>query len=197
VPLIPAASAISGPLAVPSDLERVSSDGLKEDRAEDWPVKSCSSRVYPTAGEGASCMRPVRRSRSRAGHLLRASCGEPRRVCREATVGPDHERNAAAILVADDSTITTWQLAVTPGQDRATLGDPDSYFGSGADVGTRCFGCPSAQAAAMAVLGAGGGTRFAPPEQPPPPKGQLTARLTRTEPRPRRSLRRWRPESKA
>lgn len=132
-------------------------NGLKDDRAGDWPIQLIHLGSIPLPdGELVACD-PFVASDHEPAFATRLLAGNHAVYVARAKVGPDHERNAAAVLVASDSTITTWQLALTSGQDPVTLTDPSSYFGYGVDAGTGCFGCPSAQAAATAALAADGG----------------------------------------
>ncbi len=73
------------------------------------------------------------------------------------TVGPGHERNAAAIILSTGAVVRRWEMAVTAAADIGTLESGDSYFGYGVDAGTGCFASPEAQRAATATLGADGG----------------------------------------
>ncbi|MET8770631.1 DUF4241 domain-containing protein [Streptomyces sp. NPDC004658] len=57
-----------------------------------------------------------------------------------------HLRVAAARLVIRDEPAVSWELALLPGQDPATLKD-DEFFGYGVDAGTGCFYDASAEEA--------------------------------------------------
>ena len=73
-----------------------------------------------------------------------------------ATVGPDHDRIAAAVLVSGSDPIETWEMACWPGQDIESLGD-EEYFGYPVDAGTGCFASPEAAVVAGRALAADGG----------------------------------------
>ena len=73
-----------------------------------------------------------------------------------ATVGPDHDRIAAAVLVSGSDPIETWEMACWPGQDIKSLGD-EEYFGFPVDAGTGCFASPEAAVLAGRVLAADDG----------------------------------------
>lgn len=75
-----------------------------------------------------------------------------------ATVGENHGRNAAPILLVDSpGPIARWEMALRPGQDLSVLTDPTGYYGYGVDAGTGSFASPAGQAAATAALAADGG----------------------------------------
>src|SRR3954453_7601040 len=77
-------------------------------------------------------------------------------VAATATVGPDHPRIAAALLVRGDDPVVSWQMAHWPDQDLASLG-PQEFFGYGVDAGTGCFASPAGAEAAGRVLMADAG----------------------------------------
>ena len=69
-----------------------------------------------------------------------------------ATVGPDHRRNAAALLIVDGAqALQRWEMALWPGQDPARLG-PEEFFGYGVDAGTGCMAGVAAARVAARVL---------------------------------------------
>ncbi|HZT66582.1 MAG TPA: DUF4241 domain-containing protein [Acidimicrobiales bacterium] len=83
--------------------------------------------------------------------------GEYEAVIARSHVGPDHERNAAAILLrSDNARIIGWEMAVTAGQDLTTLGTGE-FFGYGVDAGVGMLGSPEGQAAATAQFAADAG----------------------------------------
>ncbi len=122
-----------------------------------WPVSLNSlGTVELPSGQLVACDPYVADSHEPA-FSTKFRTGAHEVVLGRATVGPDHERNTAAVLVAGSDAITQWEIAVTPGADVSQLDDPSSYFGYGVDAGTGCFASPEGQAAATAVLAADGG----------------------------------------
>ena len=73
-----------------------------------------------------------------------------------ATVGPGHDRIAAAVLVSGSDPIENWEMACWPGQDVGSLPD-EKYFGYPVDAGTGCFASPEAAVVAGRVLAADAG----------------------------------------
>lgn len=68
-----------------------------------------------------------------------------------ATVGPDHRRTAAALLVRSPSPITRWTMAHLPTQEPRALTDHE-FFGYPVDTGTGCFAGTSAATATASVM---------------------------------------------
>jgi hypothetical protein len=73
--------------------------------------------------------------------------GRHRVVVARVLVGPDHERIAAAALIADAPDFVEWKMASWPGQDPAAVSG-DEFFGYGVDAGTGCFASPTAASVA-------------------------------------------------
>lgn len=74
-----------------------------------------------------------------------------------ATVGPEHDRNAAAIFVdGGQSVVTDWDMARWPDQDVGAL-EHAAFFGYGVDAGTGCFADRTAANVAGDVLAADAG----------------------------------------
>ncbi len=63
---------------------------------------------------------------------------------------PDHARVAAAKLVVSSVPVTSWELALSEGQNALLLGDGE-YYGFGVDAGVGCF-VDAAACAALAEL---------------------------------------------
>jgi hypothetical protein len=68
-----------------------------------------------------------------------------------ATVGADHDRNAAALLANGTDPIVNWDMARWPGQDPESLG-PEEFFGYAVDAGTGCFADVASARATSRVL---------------------------------------------
>ncbi|MFV0259366.1 MAG: DUF4241 domain-containing protein [Acidimicrobiales bacterium] len=82
------------------------------------------------------------------------AAGPPELALGVADVGPDHQRNAFALLLGTGSPIVRWQLALLPDQSEADMPDDDGYLGFPVDSGTACLASPSTARAAGAVLAA-------------------------------------------
>lgn len=68
-----------------------------------------------------------------------------------AVVGPDHERNAAALLVTGAGAVARWTMGVTD-PDAPPPAEWDGFIGYAVDSGTGCFASPAGQQAATSVL---------------------------------------------
>ena len=68
-----------------------------------------------------------------------------------AQIAPGHPRIAAAMLVAGDAPIVSWEMAHWPDQDPASL-KSDGFFGYGVDAGTGFFASLPAARVAGRVL---------------------------------------------
>lgn len=74
-----------------------------------------------------------------------------------ATVGPAHDRNAAALLVNGlDCSVVDWDIARWPSQDVTALKN-GAFFGYGVDAGAGCFADRASATVAGAVLAADAG----------------------------------------
>lgn len=81
----------------------------------------------------------------------RLSTGPHDVVIATATVGPGHDRIAAALLVRSPAPVARWTMAHLPTQEPRSLTDHE-FFGYAVDAGTGCFAGLAAAEATAAVM---------------------------------------------